>query len=238
MFCFKEMDMVCMNKMSESEQGMDIALAASQTNTELVWITPDAQEIIAKLARVSNPANENNIKTAPKLLQYLVAHHHWSPFEMASMCVEIHTTRAIAAQILRHRSFSFQELSQRFASVSDMEYEIPYFRIQDHKNRQSSLDTIDEQKQQQLQTQTKAVLDQCFQLYNTLLDEGVAKECARMVLPLCTRTRMYMTGTIRSWIHYIQLRSAWDTQVEHRVIAEKAKALLLTHMPWIADVLQ
>jgi len=230
--------MVCMNKMSESEQGMDIALAASQTNTELVWITPDAQEIIAKLARVSNPANENNIKTAPKLLQYLVAHHHWSPFEMASMCVEIHTTRAIAAQILRHRSFSFQELSQRFASVSDMEYEIPYFRIQDHKNRQSSLDTIDEQKQQQLQTQTKAVLDQCFQLYNTLLDEGVAKECARMVLPLCTRTRMYMTGTIRSWIHYIQLRSAWDTQVEHRVIAEKAKALLLTHMPWIADVLQ
>lgn len=157
---------------------------------------------------------------------------------MASMCVEIHTTRAIAAQILRHRSFSFQELSQRFASVSDMEYEIPYFRIQDHKNRQSSLDTIDEQKQQQLQTQTKAVLDQCFQLYNTLLDEGVAKECARMVLPLCTRTRMYMTGTIRSWIHYIQLRSAWDTQVEHRVIAEKAKALLLTHMPWIADVLQ
>ena len=188
---------------------------------QLQWITPDAQHMIAKCARVSNPTNQENRTTEYRLLKYLASHKHWSPFEMASMCVEIKTTRAISAQILRHRSFSFQEFSQRYAEAQT--YEIPYFRMQDHQNRQSSLDVISEEKQADLQQQTTTLMNKCFDLYEELVSAGVAKETARNVLPLATETTMYMCGTIRSCIHYIEVRTAPDTQKEHREIAEECK---------------
>jgi thymidylate synthase (FAD) len=204
-------------------------------SVKLVTITDNAQHVIAYCARVSNPQNQQNLETEPKLLAYLVKHKHWSPFEMASMTLEITTTRAIASQIIRHRSFSFQEFSQRFARVQ--QFIMPYFRTQDAKNKQSSHDTLSSEDQDKWRQNTLDTIIASFQLYNSMVDNGVARECARMVLPLCTATTIYMTGTIRSWIHYLQLRTEWDTQAEHREIAEAAKAILLEKCPWLSEIL-
>tara|TARA_B100000085_G_scaffold284024_1_gene316033 strand:- start:973 stop:1596 length:624 start_codon:yes stop_codon:yes gene_type:complete len=198
---------------------------------QMVWITPDAEKLIGKIARVSNPANEDN-PNVEGLLRYLIKHKHWSPFEMASMCVEIKTTRAISPQILRHRSFSFQEFSQRYA-VATM-YDIPDLRRQDLKNRQNSIDDLPEERVEFLQTKIDDHFRQGLDLYNQLLDSNVAKECARGVLPMNTRTRLYMSGTIRSWLHYTDLRCANGTQIEHKEIADQIRLILECEMPIIA----
>lgn len=204
-------------------------------SARLVWITDKAQNVISYCARVSNPSNQENYDTAPKLIKYCAKNGHWSIFETASMCVEIETTRAISAQIARHRSFSFQEHSQRYAE--SLTYSLPQFRSQDLKNRQNSLENIEESKQQELQDKSKQVIEKCFELYQEMLKEGVAKETARMILPMCTNTRMYMSGTIRSWIHYIKLRAHKDTQLEHRKIADQIKTILLEQIPVLSEIL-
>ncbi len=197
----------------------------------LIWITPDAEKLIGKLARVSNPKNEDN-PDVKGLLRYLIKHKHWSPFEMASMCVEIKTTRAIAPQILRHRSFSFQEFSQRYAEAIDAD--VPQLRRQDKKNRQNSIDDIDFGVKLDFQEKIDNLFDDCFNLYQDMLAHGVAKECARAVLPLNTETRMYMSGTIRSWLHYVDLRGDDATQLEHRQIARHIGQILDHNCPTIA----
>jgi len=199
-------------------------------STRLVWITPEAEKIMGYCARVSNPNNQTNYDTAPKLLQYCIKHQHWSVFEMASMCVEINTTRSIAAQILRHRSFSFQEFSQRYAEV-ELRAEIPEFRRQDLKNRQNSVDDLSESTLKQAELIAASALVSSQRAYEELLQLGIAKECAREVLPLATPTRLYMNGTIRSWIHYCQLRCGNGTQKEHQIIAREAWKLLEEHLP-------
>jgi len=204
-------------------------------SARLVWITDKAQNVISYCARVSNPSNQENYDTAPKLIKYCAKNGHWSIFETASMCIEIETTRAISAQIARHRSFSFQEHSQRYAE--SLTYSLPQFRSQDLKNRQNSLENIEESKQQELQDKSKQVIEKCFELYQEMLKEGVAKETARMILPMCTNTRMYMSGTIRSWIHYIKLRAHKDTQLEHRKIADQIKTILLEQIPVLSEIL-
>ena len=198
---------------------------------ELVWITPNAEALIAKIARVSNPNNENNPKYE-KLIRYLIEHKHWSPFEMASMCVEIKTTRAIAAQILRHRSFSFQEFSQRYSEAIDAH--VPQLRRQDKKNRQNSIDDLDIGLKLEFQDRIDNLFDDSFDLYNDMLAHGVAKECARSVLPLNTETRLYMSGTIRSWLHYVDLRADDDTQLEHRAIASSIGEILASEVRSVA----
>ena len=198
---------------------------------KLVWVTPDAEALIAKLARVSNPKNENNPDYV-KLLGYLIKHKHWSPFEMASMCVEINTTRAIAPQILRHRSFSFQEFSQRYAEAIDAD--VPQLRRQDKKNRQNSIDDLPFELKIEFQDKINNLFDESFDLYQDMLAHGVAKECARSVLPLSTETRLYMSGTIRSWLHYIDLRGDDSTQLEHRTIARSAGRVLADKLPNVA----
>lgn len=205
-------------------------------STKLVHITPNAEELIAYMARVSNPSNQTNTETSQRLIRYLIEHKHWSPFEMVNMCVEINTTRSIAAQILRHRSFSFQEFSQRYAEVQ-LRPELPNLRRQDTKNRQNSIDDIDEDKKKFFDAKIGHLYSECYRLYQDLLDAGVAKECAREVLPLSTPTRLYMNGTIRSWIHYCQLRCANGTQEEHRIIATGAYKLLQEHLPSVCAVL-
>ena len=198
---------------------------------ELVWITPNAEALIAKIARVSNPNNENNPKYE-KLIRYLIEHKHWSPFEMASMCVEIKTTRAIAAQILRHRSFSFQEFSQRYSEALDAH--VPQLRRQDKKNRQNSIDDLDVGLKMDFQERIDNLYDDSFDLYNDMIAHGVAKECARSVLPLNTETRLYMSGTIRSWLHYVDLRADDDTQLEHRAIASSIGEILASEVRSVA----
>lgn len=198
---------------------------------KLVWVTPDAERLIGKLARVSNPANEDN-PNVERLIKYLIKHKHWSPFEMASMCVEIQTTRAIGAQILRHRSFSFQEFSQRYAEVTEIE--VPQLRRQDLNNRQNSIDDFPEELSEELQDMITLHNDKSNSLYKKLLAYGVAKECARNVLPLSTKTRMYMSGTIRSWLHYIDLRASHGTQVEHSQIAKQIGEILDTELPTVS----
>jgi len=198
---------------------------------KLVWVTPDAERLIGKLARVSNPANEDN-PNVERLIKYLIKHKHWSPFEMASMCVEIQTTRAIGAQILRHRSFSFQEFSQRYAEVTEIE--VPQLRRQDLNNRQNSIDDFPEELSEELQDMITLHNDKSNSLYKKLLAYGVAKECARNVLPLSTKTRMYMSGTIRSWLHYIDLRASHGTQVEHSQIARQIGEILDTELPTVS----
>ncbi len=198
---------------------------------KLVWVTPDAERLIGKLARVSNSANEDN-PNVERLIKYLIKHKHWSPFEMASMCVEIQTTRAIGAQILRHRSFSFQEFSQRYAEVTEIE--VPQLRRQDLNNRQNSIDDFPEELSEELQDMITLHNDKSNSLYKKLLAYGVAKECARNVLPLSTKTRMYMSGTIRSWLHYIDLRASHGTQVEHSQIARQIGEILDTELPTIS----
>ena len=186
-----------------------------------------AEELIAYCARVSNPENQHNSTTAPRLLSYLIKHKHWSPFEMVDMCLEIKTSRAIAAQILRHRSFSFQEFSQRYSNVTNLEDVL--WRLQGKTNRQVGDEehTLDYPEQQAIDKH----LQESTTLYNELLEKGVAKECARMILPLCTQTTMYMKGSIRSWVHYIDLRSKEDTQKEHRDIALKCKDVFINNFP-------
>ena len=203
-------------------------------SAELVWITPDAEKLIGKIARVSNPANEDNPNVVG-LLKYLIKHKHWSPFEMASMCLEIQTTRAIAPQILRHRSFSFQEFSQRYAVST--EFELPHLRRQDVKNRQNSIDDLSNLVNEDFGTDIAHHFCEAQKLYQRMLDAGVAKECARAVLPLNTTTRLYMSGTIRSWLHYIDLRSWHGTQWEHTQIALNALAILKEQLPTIADAM-
>ena len=196
-------------------------------DVKLVNITPDAEKTMAYIARVSNPSNQDNEKFAG-LLKYCIKHNHWSVFEQSSMTLEIETTRAIAAQILRHRSFTFQEFSQRYADSTKLgEIPIPELRRQDEKNRQNSTNDLDEFVKQKLELQMKTLFSSATALYQQMLEEGVAKECARMVLPLCTPTRIYMTGSCRSWIHYIDLRSAHGTQKEHMDIAQ---AVSYTHL--------
>ena len=197
---------------------------------KLVWVTPDAEKLIGKIARVSNPANEDN-PNVEKLLKYLIKHKHWSPFEMASMCVEIETTRAIGAQILRHRSFSFQEFSQRYAVAT--ETTVPQIRKQDVKNRQNSTDDMALETAVYYVDRIEDHFKQAMELYESMLHSGVAKECARAVLPLNTETRMYMSGTIRSWLHYVDLRGDNGTQAEHMKIARSVGEILATELPTI-----
>tara|TARA_Y100001980_G_C14483540_1_gene261646 strand:+ start:177 stop:824 length:648 start_codon:yes stop_codon:yes gene_type:complete len=206
-------------------------------NVKLVSITPDAEKTMAYIARVSNPSNQENEKYSG-LLKYCIKHNHWSVFEQASMTLEIETTRAIAAQILRHRSFTFQEFSQRYAQTDHLgEIPIPHLRRQDVKNRQNSTDDLDEFVRQKLELQIKTLFSSAESLYHQMLEEGVAKECARFVLPLATPTKLYMTGSCRSWIHYINLRSAHGTQKEHMEIARECACIFAGQFPAVAEAL-
>ena len=207
-------------------------------NVKLISITPDAEKTMAFIARVSNPANQENEKYAG-LLRYCIKHNHWSVFEQSSMTLEIETTRAIAAQILRHRSFTYQEFSQRYADAKLLEtIELPELRRQDSKNRQNSIDDLDPKIVDTLNRQMNTLFSSAYSLYNQMLEEGVAKECARMVLPLCTPTRIYMTGSCRSWIHYINLRSAHGTQKEHMEIAEACRKVFTEQFPSVSEALE
>ena len=205
---------------------------------KLISVTPEAEKTIGYVARVSNPNNQENPKVAG-LLKYCIQHQHWSIFEQAFMTVEIETTRGLAAQILRHRSFTFQEFSQRYADTNLLADEIPMFdlRSQDLKNRQNSNDDVPQNKKQDLQEKIAEHFVQSMDLYNELLANGIAKECARFVLPLATPTRLYMSGSIRSWIHYIDLRSAHGTQKEHMDIAEACRDIFKDQFPIIAEAL-
>ena len=197
--------------------------------TKLIWITPEAEQVIGYCARVSNPANQDNPDVS-RLLSYCIKHGHWSIFEMASMCVEIKTTRAIAPQILRHRSFSFQEFSQRYAEVHDFPV-LGQMRLAGTTNRQSSQPLPERGFDTDIILDAELAVSRSYWTYNKLIKAGIAAETARMVLPLCTPTTMYMSGSIRSWIHYVQLRTQEDTQLEHREIAESIKALMTEHLP-------
>ena len=199
-------------------------------NVKLVWATLDAEENVAYMARVSNPPNQDNKETAPKLLRYLMNNKHWSPFEMVNVCMEIECTRDIARQILRHRSFSFQEFSQRYAEALGAEYS--EVRLQDEKNRQNSLPTQDRELQRWWDEQQLLVMKQAQFAYGAALNNGIAKEVARKVLPEgITNSRMYMNGTLRSWMHYVDIRCDVATQKEHREVAEKCKAILTNLFP-------
>ena len=192
---------------------------------KLVWATPDAENLIAFMARVSNPANQDNPDTAPKLLRYLIKNKHWSPFEMVNVCMEIETTRDIARQILRHRSFSFQEFSQRYAVIETFDVSEP--RLQDNKNRQNSIDTEDKELYRFWQEQQQKVIRAADEAYENALNAGIAKEVARKVLPEgLTMSRMYMNGTLRSWLHYCAIRCDMATQKEHRQIAEQCRDII------------
>ena len=192
-------------------------------SVKLVTVTPEAEKTMGYVARVSNPNNQENPKVAG-LLKYCIKHQHWSVFEQAHMTLEIETTRGIAAQVLRHRSFTFQEFSQRYADSSMLASTIPMFdlRRQDDKNRQNSIDDVDEFKKQEIEIAVNRYFAEGMDLYQQMLRLGIAKECARFVLPLATPTKIYMTGSVRSWIHYIDLRSAHGTQKEHMDIANDA----------------
>lgn len=204
----------------------------SSSNTKLISISKDAEKLIAYCARVSSPNQDNpNIKG---LLKYCVKHSHWSIFELANMVIEINTTRAISAQILRHRSFSYQEFSQRYAKVNDLP-NVPHLRLQDHKNRQNSIDNINMFLKIELNKDIENLFIEIDRVYNKLLDNGVAKECARMVLPMCSPTRLYMSGSIRSWIHYLNVRCDESTQLEHRQISLEIKEIFKQELPIIYD---
>ena len=198
--------------------------------SKLIWATPDAENLVAYMARVSNPENQDNPATAPKLLAYLIKHKHWSPFEMVNVCMEIETTRDIARQILRHRSFSFQEFSQRYAEV--VNWDKGEARLQDNKNRQNSIPTQDRELQRWWDEQQAAVWKQSTEAYKLALQQGMAKEVARKVLPEgLAMSRMYMNGTLRSWLHYVDIRCDVSTQKEHREIAQQCKVVLSSLFP-------
>lgn len=204
----------------------------------LVHTTPDAENLITDMARVSAPKNQGNYDTAPRLIRYLIKHRHWSPFEMTGMCVEINTTRDIAAQILRHRSFTFQEFSQRYADVKELgELQLPELRRQDTKNRQNSIDDLDRDIVEAFQQRIRMLYAESQELYDDMLDHGIAKECARKVLPLNSPSRLYMHGTLRSWIHYIDLRGSNGTQKEHMEIAHAIQDIFNKQFPCIAEAL-
>ena len=202
--------------------------------TELIWATPNAEQLIVKMARVSNPSNENNMETAPGLLRYLIKHKHWSPFEMASMCVKINTERDISAQILRHKSFGFQEFSTRYAVVN-WTTSLPQLRRQDRKNRQNSFNDLSEDVINKYNGRILDLFTEIQTLYGDMVEDGIAKETARRILPLCTNTSLYMSGTLRSWIHYLQLRCDVATQLEHRLIANEIKEIFTEQFPVIAE---
>ena len=207
-------------------------------NVSLVSISPDAEQHMAYCARVSNPNNQENENYAG-LLRYCIKHQHWSIFEQAFMTLEINTTRGIAAQILRHRSFTFQEFSQRYADTKLLETNIPLpeLRRQDTKNRQNSIDDIPEEQSKMLLGRIQNYFNEGLDLYNELLRDGIAKECARFVLPLATPTRIYMSGSVRSWIHYIELRSGHGTQKEHMDIANDCKSIFIKRFPTVSEAL-
>ena len=208
------------------------------TKVCLVSVTPEAEKTIGYIARVSNPANQENPKVAG-LLKYCIKHGHWSVFEQATMTLEISTTRGLAAQILRHRSFCFQEFSQRYADSSLLgeEISLPELRLQDHKNRQNSIDAIDPWKKQKYEILMQNYFKQGMDLYQQMLEDDIAKECARFVLPLAVGTKLYMTGNLRSWIHYINLRTANGTQKEHMDIAELCKQHFICQFPIVSEAL-
>ena len=203
-----------------------------------VSVTPDAEKSIAYCARVSNPKNQNS-ESFEGLLKYCIKHQHWSIFEHAFMTVEINTSLAIATQILRHRSFTFQQFSQRYADSTALQLSIPTpdLRSQDTKNRQNSIDDIHPRDKAYMEATIEKHFDDALDLYNSLLKQGVAKECARMVLPQATLTRLYMTGSVRSWIHYIDLRSGHGTQQEHKEVAEHIRDIFVGEFPIISHAL-
>ena len=204
---------------------------------KFISITPDAEKTMAYIARVSNPKNQDN-ENFSGLLRYCIKHQHWSVFEQSSMTLEIETTRGIAAQILRHRSFTYQEFSQRYADSNLLgEIELPELRRQDDKNRQNSIDDLEPEMVEKFNRQMNTLFSSAFGLYNQMLQAGVAKECARFVLPLATPTKIYMTGSCRSWIHYINLRSAHGTQKEHMDIANACKKIFIEQFPAVSEAL-
>ena len=206
---------------------------------KLISVTPDAEKHIAYVARVSNPQNQENEKFAG-LLRYCIQHGHWSVFEQAFMTLEINTTRGLAAQILRHRSFTYQEFSQRYQDVSHIREDIPLpeLRSQDTKNRQNSIDDVDSDVVKRFNKKMRSHFDASIDLYKEMLHAGIAKECARFVLPLSTPTRLYMTGSVRSWIHYIELRSGHGTQKEHMDLVEEARGVFNRQFPTVAEALE
>jgi thymidylate synthase (FAD) len=207
-------------------------------NVKLVNVTPDAEKIISYCARVSNPNNQNSDNYA-KLLKYCIDHKHWSIFEMATLIVEINTTRGLAAQILRHKSFYFQEFSQRYADTTLLAEEIPLFELrrQDTKNRQNSIDDIADETRVKWNTKIREHFAKSKALYDSMIEDGIAKECSRFILPLATPTRLFMHGTVRSWIHYISLREKNGTQKEHQDIAKECKSIFCEQFPIIAESL-
>ena len=208
-------------------------------SVKLISVTPDAEKMMAYVARVSNPNNQENPNYA-KLLGYCIKHNHWSVFEQAFMTLELETTRGVAAQVLRHRSFTYQEFSQRYADSSMLADQVPMFdlRRQDTKNRQNSIDDIDPFVKQEFEIKIRRHFDEAMVLYPSMLDSGIAKECARFVLPLATPTRIYMSGSCRSWIHYINLRTANGTQKEHMDLAEGCKKVFIEQFPTCAEALE
>ena len=206
------------------------------SQVKLVWVTPEAEKQIAYMARVSNPANQNSHASATKLLKYLINNKHWSPFEMVNVCMEIETTRDIARQILRHRSFSFQEFSQRYA-VSEGFIQNSQVRLQDEKNRQNSLYTDDLSLQYWWEGIQRRVTDEAKFLYSSALDKGIAKEVARKLLPEgLTMSKMYMNGTLRSWLHYIDIRCDSATQREHRDVANQCRDIIFAEFPTLKEL--
>ncbi len=207
-------------------------------NVNFVTCTPDAEKAMGYIARVSNPKNQENPNVAG-LLKYCIKHHHWSVFKQAHMTLEIETTRGLAAQILRHRSFTFQEFSQRYADTNLIADKIPLpeLRRQDTKNRQNSIDDVPKKQVRDLHNIIEKYFAEGLDLYNELIREGIAKECARFVLPLATPTRLYMTGSCRSWVHYIDLRSAHGTQKEHMEVAEACRSIFVEQFPTVAEAL-
>ena len=213
-------------------------MMTTDTQIKLISVTPDAEKTMGYVARVSNPNNQENPKVAG-LLSYCIKHGHWSVFEQAHMTVEINTTRGLAAQILRHRSFTYQEFSQRYADVSYLREHIPLpeLRSQDDKNRQNSIDDVDSKIVEKYNKKMRAQFDASIDLYKEMLHDGIAKECARFVLPLATPTRLYMTGSVRSWIHYIELRSAHGTQKEHMELVENVRKVFIEQFPLVSQAL-
>ena len=200
---------------------------------EYVHSSPHAEKLIVEMARVSNPKNAKNWGTGPKLLQYLMKEKHWSPWEMCNLCLKINTTRDVSAQIIRHRTFSFQEYSQRYAVTPRAE--IPALRRQDTNNRQNSIDNLNEFLVQELEMKIGTQISATYELYQHLLESGVAKECARRILPMSSPTVLYMNGTLRSWIHYLWLRTDESTQLEHRMVAEEAKEIFKVMFPIVSE---
>ena len=213
-------------------------MMTTDTQIKLVSVTPDAEKTMGYVARVSNPNNQDNPQVAG-LLSYCIKHGHWSVFEQAHMTVEINTTRGLAAQILRHRSFTYQEFSQRYQDVSHIREDIPLpeLRSQDLKNRQNSIDDVDPAVVESFNKKMRAHFDAGIDLYKSMLHAGIAKECARFVLPLATPTRLYMTGSVRSWIHYIELRSAHGTQKEHMDLVENVRKVFIEQFPLVSQAL-